>query len=528
MRLQYHDRIRTLADAPRIHASDKGDRIATSFEGRVTTHAEFDRHTSQVANALLAAGLKPGDRIAHVGKNSDYYFELLFGCFKAGLVMVPITWRLAPPEVSYIVQDSQARMLFVGPEFLELGRRVAGESPRLEGVVAMEGGTNDWPSFEDWRDAQPHADPRKEVGRDDVVLQLYTSGTTGRPKGAMITHDNFLAMRKLQDTGSAEWAHWYEDDVGLVAMPNGHIGGTGFGVWVLYYGVKAVITREFDPLQVLDMIQREGVNKFFMVPAALQFVVRHPRAREVDYSRLRCISYGASPIPLALLQECMDVFGCGFAQMYGLTETTGTVVALPPEDHDANGSPRMRSAGKALPGVELRILDAQGNALPTGEIGEIAIRSPANMKGYWNLPEATAAALSDDGWFRTGDAGYMDADGYLYVHDRMKDMIISGAENVYPAEVENAIYGHPAVSEVAVIGVPSDKWGEEVKAIVALKPGQSASESEIIAWTRERIAAFKAPRSVEFIDLLPRNASGKVLRRMLREPYWEGRDRRVN
>jgi len=527
MRLSYHTRVRTLADTPRVHAADKGDAIATSFEGRLTTYAEFDRHASRIANALLAAGLKPGDRIAHVGKNSDFYFELLFGCVKAGIVIVPITWRLAPPEVAYIVQDSQARLLFVGPEFIELGRSVARDAPRLEGVVAMEGGAPEWPGFVAWRDAQPDTDPRREGEPDDVILQLYTSGTTGRPKGAMITHDNFLAMRRLQDEGSAEWLHWYEDDVGLVAMPNGHIGGTGFGVWVLYYGVKAVITREFDPLQVLDMIEQEGVNKFFMVPAALQFVVRQPRAREVDYSRLRSIYYGASPIPLALLQECMEVFKCGFAQMYGLTETTGTVVALAPEDHDPQGSPRMRSAGKALSGVEIEILDAQGDPLPPGEIGEIAIRSPANMKGYWNLPEATAAAMPGNGWFRSGDAGYMDADGYLYVHDRMKDMIISGGENVYPAEVENAIYGHPAVSEVAVIGVPSEKWGEEVKAIVAMKPGQSATEAEIIAWARERIATFKTPKSVEFTDALPRNASGKVLRRTLREPFWAGRERQV-
>jgi fatty-acyl-CoA synthase len=265
-----------------------------------------------------------------------------------------------------------------------------------------------------------------------------------------------------------------------------------------------------------------------MVPAALQFIVRQPRAREIDYSRLRVISYGASPIPLALLRECIDVFKCGFVQMYGLTETTGTVVALPPEDHDPNGSPRMRAAGKALPGCEIAILDAEGKPVPTGEIGEIAIRGPSVMKGYWNLPDATAGAMPGDGWFKSGDAGYLDADGYLYVHDRMKDMIITGAENVYPAEVENAIYGHPAVAEVAVIGIPSDKWGEEVKAIVAPKPGQQVTEDEIIAWARERIAAFKAPKSVEFIEALPRNASGKILRRTLREPFWAGRDRRVN
>ncbi len=528
MWLSYHTKLKTLADIPRVHSAEKGERIATSFEGRLTTHADFNRHSSQIANAMLAAGVKPGDRVAHVGKNTDLYFELLFACFKTGVILVPIVWRLAPPEVAYIVQDSQAKLLFVGPEFIDLGRRVAQDAPELKGVIAMEGGAPEWPAFEAWRDAQPDTDPRLDSKTGDVVLQLYTSGTTGRPKGAMLTHDNFLVIRRLQDTEGEEWLRCYEDDVGLLAMPNGHIGGTGYAILVMYYGVKAVITREFDPMQVLDMIENEGVNMFFMVPAALQFVVRQPRARQVDYSRLRTIAYGASPIPLALLQECMEVFKCGFAQLYGLTETTGTATALPPHDHDPKGSPRMRSAGKALPGVELAILDDEGKALPPGEIGEIAIRGAPIMKGYWNLPEATANAISADGWFRSGDAGYMDADGYLYVHDRMKDMIITGGENVYPAEVEDAVYGHPAVSEAAVIGVPSEKWGEEVKAIVALKPGQSATEAEIIAWARERIAAFKTPKSVEFVDALPRNASGKILRRMLREPFWAGRERQVN
>ncbi|MEN9314904.1 MAG: hypothetical protein RIS35_1297 [Pseudomonadota bacterium] len=528
MWLKYHSKFRTLADAPRVHAAEKGDRIALSFEGRLTTHAEFDRHTSQVANAMLAAGVRPGDRVAHVGKNTDSYFELVFACFKAGVIIVPITWRLAPPEVGYIVDDAQAKLLFVGPEFLDLGRQVAAQAAGLSGVVAMEGGASEWPSFTEWRDAQPATDPRLECDPGEVMLQLYTSGTTGHPKGAMLTHENVLGMRRLLDECPEEWMHWYEDDVALVCMPNGHIGGTGSGIGALYFGVKAIVTREFDPMQVLELIHTEGVNKFFMVPAALQFIVRQPRAREIDYSRLKFISYGASPIPLALLRECMEVFKCGFVQMYGLTETTGTVVALPPEDHDPNGSPRMRAAGKALPGCEIRILDAEGRPLPAGEIGEIAIRGPSVMKGYWNLPAATAGAMTADGWFKSGDAGYLDEDGYLFVHDRMKDMIITGAENVYPAEVENAIYGHPAVAEVAVIGVPSDKWGEEVKAIVAVKPGTEPTEAEIIAWARERIAAFKAPKSVEFVEALPRNASGKVLRRTLREPFWAGRDRRVN
>jgi acyl-CoA synthetase (AMP-forming)/AMP-acid ligase II len=265
-----------------------------------------------------------------------------------------------------------------------------------------------------------------------------------------------------------------------------------------------------------------------MVPAAMQIVLRDRRAREVDYSRVKYVLYGASPIPLNLLKEAMEVFGCGFVQMYGMTETSGTIVALPPEDHQATGGPRMRSAGKALPGVELAILDEEGRRLPPNEVGEIAIRSPANMSGYWNLPEATAKTIDAEGWLRSGDAGYLDEDGYLFIHDRVKDMIISGGENVYPAEVENAVYGHPDVAEVAVIGVPDPKWGEAVKAIVVRKPGRDPTPEEIIAWSRERIAGFKAPKSVDFIDALPRNASGKILRRELREPYWAGLERRVS
>jgi long-chain acyl-CoA synthetase len=257
-------------------------------------------------------------------------------------------------------------------------------------------------------------------------------------------------------------------------------------------------------------------------------VVRQPRAREVDFSRLKFIMYGASPIPLDLLRECMEVFGCGFCQQYGMTETCGTIVYLPPEDHDPAGTPRMRAAGLPMPGVELKIIDEAGATLPPHTVGEVATRSVANMAGYWNLPEATAATIDAEGWLRTGDAGYLDEDGYLYIHDRVKDMIITGAENVYPAEVESAIYGHPDVAEVAVIGIPDEKWGEAVKAIVALKPGATPDPAGIIAFARGRIAAFKAPKSVDFIAVLPRNASGKILRKDLREPYWAGRTRRVN
>jgi acyl-CoA synthetase (AMP-forming)/AMP-acid ligase II len=523
------ERMRTLGDVARYHAEARPGAVAFSFEGRETTFADFDRHTNQVANALIAAGLSTGDRVAYVGKNSDWYFELLIGAAKAGVVTTPIGWRLAAPEIAYIVADSDAKLVFVGPELIAHVEDVAAELTHRPVVIAMEPqGAGENQTFEAWRDAQPDTDPNKPIATSDIAIQLYTSGTTGRPKGAMLTHDNLLAMRREASKTPLAWNQWGPSDVSLVAMPVAHIGGTGWGLVGLLNGAKGVVAREFDPTKVLDYIEKDRISKMFMVPAALQIVVRLPRAREVDYSRLSYILYGAAPIPLDLLRECMEVFGCGFVQQYGMTETTGTVVYLPPEDHDPAGNKRMRAAGLPMPGVELKVIDEAGNSLPPNTVGEVAVRSASTMKGYWKLDEATAKTIDAEGWLRTGDAGYLDEDGYLFIHDRVKDMIISGGENIYPAEVESAVYGHPHVAEVAVIGVPDDKWGEAVKAVVAPKPGVTPDADDIIAFARTRIAHFKAPKSVDFVAALPRNASGKILRRELRAPYWEGRERQVN
>jgi long-chain acyl-CoA synthetase len=522
------DQMPTLADIPRYHAKERPDAVALSFEGRNTTFAQFDRHTNQVANALLAEGVTKGQRIAYVGKNSDHYFELLFGAAKMGAVMTPIGWRLAAPEVAYIIGDAEAPLVFIGPEVIGHAEDVRPLLAAPPKVIAMEAGDHAYPLFQAWRDGAPSTPPPVTIEPADTAVQLYTSGTTGRPKGAMLSHANLLSGRRAAADAGMEWNDWGPDDVSLVAMPVAHIGGSGWGMVGLLNGARGVVAREFDPLRVLDFIEVDRVSKMFMVPAALQIVVRQPRAREVDFSRLKFIMYGASPIPLDLLRECMEVFGCGFCQQYGMTETCGTIVYLPPEDHDPAGTPRMRGAGKAMPGVELKIIDEAGNSLAPGQVGEVATRSVANMQGYWKLPAATASTIDAEGWLRTGDAGYLDEDGYLYIHDRVKDMIISGAENIYPAEVESAIYGHPDVAEVGVIGVPDEKWGEAVKAFVVLKPGSAPDAAAIIAFARTRIAAFKAPKSVDFIEALPRNASGKILRKDLREPYWAGRERRVN
>jgi len=516
-----------LVGVVRALASSCGTSIAFEFEGRQTSFAELDVLTNRVANALVALGLHRHERIAYLGKNSDIYFELLLGAMKANVVMTPVNWRLAAPEIAFIVADCRAPVLFVGPECVAQLRSIRDQLPELRMIIATEGGAPEWQDYAAWRDAQDADDPKVRIDRQDVAIQLYTSGTTGRPKGAMLSHANLLNLVESGDGERSDWNRWTADDVSLVAMPVFHIGGTGWGLLGLYHGARGVIAREFDPTKVLDFIEHARITKLFMVPAAMQFVVRQPRARSVDFSRLKYILYGASPIPAALLKECIEVFGCGFVQVYGMTETTGSIVALPPEDH-VEGLERMRSAGKALPGVELAILDHDGKRLPSGEVGEIATRSGSNMVGYWNLPEATAKTISRDGWLRTGDAGYLDKDGYLYIHDRIKDMIISGGENIYPAEVESAVCDHPDVAEAAVVGVPDDIWGEAVKAIVVLKPGKQMTAPDIISFVRSRIAAFKAPKTVDFIDALPRNASGKLLRRHLRDPYWAGKARQVN
>jgi acyl-CoA synthetase (AMP-forming)/AMP-acid ligase II len=517
----------TLADMVRALANSRDKEIAFEFEGRQTSFTEFDVLTNRVANGLIAIGARPNERIAYLGKNSDVYFELLLGAMKANVVMTPINWRLAAPEIGLIIADCKAPILFVGPECERQVRSIQLELPELRMVIATEGNAAERQEYTRWRDKQNSHHPGVTISRQDVAIQLYTSGTTGTPKGVMLSHANLFHLLENGDGANADWNRWTENDVSLVAMPIFHIGGSGWGLLGLYHGAKGVIAREFDPNKVLDLIESAKITRLFMVPAAMQFVVRQPRARSVDFSRLKYILYGASPIPSALLKECIDVFGCGFAQVYGMTETAGSVVALPPEDH-VEGLERMRSAGKALPGVELAILGVEGNRLPPGEVGEIATRSSSNMVGYWNLPDATARTIGRDGWLRTGDAGYMDKDGYLYVQDRIKDMIISGGENIYPAEVENAICDHPDVAEAAVIGVPDDTWGEAVKAIVVLKPGMQTMASDIINFARTRIAAFKTPKTVDFIESLPRNASGKILHRQLRAPYWVGRERQIN
>ena len=509
----------TFDDFITFWAKDRPDRIALDGDDLTLTYGELEDATARVASALAGMGIRKGERIAWFGKNSVTYFALFFGAARAGVVMVPVGWRLAEPEAAFIIENAEARLLFLGEGF-EACAETLGKQPGLSGCYTV---------------AQAQAAlikaPRgafETSGPDEAILQLYTSGTTGNPKGAVLSNRNLFGLRKVGLENPPPHVLWDEDEAVLVAMPCAHIGGTGLGIVALAAGLPGIVLCEFDPVRVFDAVENRGVTRFFIVPAALALLLNHPDCAKTDFSGIKYIMYGASPIPLDLLRECIAMFGAEFTQNYGMTETTGTICVLPPEDHTAEGNQRMRSAGKPLPGVEVVIRGRDGTVLPQGEIGEIVTRSSSNMLGYWKLPEATASTMDADGWIATGDVGYLDEDGYVYMYDRAKDMIITGGENVYPAEVESAIYGHPDVLEVAVISIPDEKWGEAVKAVCVPKPGHTIDPASIMEWTRTRIAGFKVPKSIDVIDMLPRNPSGKILRRTLREPYWEGRERQIN
>jgi acyl-CoA synthetase (AMP-forming)/AMP-acid ligase II len=507
-----------LTEVLRARAAAHPDRVAYVYEGARITFGDLDRRVDRVAEALRDSGVRAGDRIAVLDKNSLAYVELLYGAARAGAVLVPINYRLAPDEVAYIVDNARAEILIVGPEFVPVLDAIAGRLAHTRRLIVAGGSGHAYEDYEAWadRDAAP-----SDAG-EEVFAQLYSSGTTGLPKGVMLTNDNFAAMLAEVDR------LWDLDDDStlMVAMPMYHIAGCVLTVAAVHAGLTGVIVREPDPLVIARAVEANHVTHVFLVPVILLMLQQIPEVREIDLSSLRLLLYGASPISDEVLAGAMKLLpGAGFMQVYGLTETTGAVTHLPPEDH-VPGSARLRSAGLANPSAEVSIIDpATGEDLPAGRVGEIVCRSAQNMRGYWQLEQATEDALLPDGRLRTGDVGYLDEDGYLFIHDRIKDMIISGGENIYPAEVENVLMAHPAVADCAVIGVPHDRWGETPKAVVVLS-GQ-ADPAELIGYCRERMAHFKCPTSVDVVESIPRNPTGKILKRALRAPYWESESREV-
>jgi acyl-CoA synthetase (AMP-forming)/AMP-acid ligase II len=508
----------------RERAATHPDRVAYVYGDEVVTFAEFDRRVDAVAAALRASGVRPGDRVAVLDKNSLPYAELLFGAVRAGAVQVPVNYRLAADEIAFIVANAKARVFVVGAEFVPVLDAIAGRldpATRLIVIGETETETGAYEDYASWSDREPDGSEEES----EIFIQLYSSGTTGRPKGVMLTHDNFMSVRGMVD----ELWDAGPDSRLMLAMPMYHIAGVVYACGPIYVGAPAVIMREPDPVGIARAIEAHRVTHVFLVPVLLMFMQQIPEVREADLSSLRVLMYGASPISDEVLRGTMRLLpNSTFMQVYGLTETTGAITYLPHADH--RPGPRLRSAGIPNSNCELKIIDpVTGVEQPTGEVGEIICRSSQNMRGYWAMEQETHDTFLPGGWLRTGDAGYLDEDGYLFIHDRVKDMIISGGENIYPAEIENVLMSHPAVADCAVIGVPDRKWGETPKAIV-VRDGTAGDigERQIIGFCRDRLAHFKCPTSVEFTETIPRNPTGKVLKRELRAPYWAGESRAVH
>ncbi len=515
-----------LGDIPRILAATTPDAPALYFQSRVTTFQDLDVRSNQVANGLIATGIRPGGRVVIVAKDSDRVYEILFGCAKAVAISVSINWRLSPAEIAFVLTDSTPDLIVTDAETWPKLRECAQQVP-LPNVLLLSGVDDDSLNYDAWRSAQSTVDPRLPAATDDVCVHLYTSGTTGTPKAAQLAHRSFFAIVKVLRDAGDPWLDLGPHDTTLFTLPTFHIGGLWWAMTCLNAGVPGVILESFHPGQVLEKIQQNRVSKFCMVPAMIRMVLLDPRCPKTDFTSLKCLIYGGSPMSRPLLEEAHRTFGCDFAQFYGLTETGNTAVYLGSADHRDLDHARLQSAGRPYPGVELRCVDLQGNSVPQGEPGEVWIRSPANMVGYWKQSESTAETLVD-GWIHTGDIGYIDAEGYVTICDRLKDMIIVGGEKIFCPEVEVVLRRHPAVADAAVIGIPHDLWGEEVLAIVVLQSEQALTDRELIQFCRGQLSRVKCPSKVEFRSELPRTPSGKVRKGLLRQPYWQGRTRNVN
>lgn len=499
------------------------DRVGFRDGEYTATFGEHLDRVTHLAGALPSLGIGGQDRFAVMALNSHQVIECYHAAFLGAGVINPLNLRLAPKELEYILGDSETKVCFVDAFFAPLIDKVRG-AVGLDHVVMI--GAGDAPHDVTYDDLLAGATPRtpEEPEEDDPVVLMYTGGTTGLPKGVLL--DQRAEMLNLYHVMNM-W-RFDADDVYLHQTPMFHAASMGGVLGVPVQGSVSVILPLFDPARAMELIEQHGVTTTVMVPTMVGMMINHPQFRPERLASLRWLTYGASPMPAAILEKLLEEFPTlDLYQGYGMTECSAVLTALGPSDHRVAG-PRLRSAGRPLPGVALSIQDPDDNALPLGKTGEVCARGGNFMREYWNQPEATAEAFRG-GWYHSGDAGYLDSDGYLFLVDRVKDMIVTGGENVYSVEVENAIASHSDVLQVAVIGIPSEQWGEAVHAIVVVREGSTVTAEELIAHAREWIAGYKVPKSIKIqTEPLPLSGAMKVLKRELRAPYWEGQERGVN
>ncbi|MBI5117775.1 long-chain-fatty-acid--CoA ligase [Candidatus Poribacteria bacterium] len=510
-----------------IEVAEKNpDKLAVKYEQNEFTFGQLLNRVYRLVNALREIGLQKGDHVAILSQNCFQYRELFWAAALGGFMIVPVNYRLAPREIECILNDSESKALLVSDEYSQIisSARERFKTIRfLIGIQTQAAGFLDYEELVGKGAAEP---PDSLPSAEDMLWLLYTSGTTGLPKGAMHTHGSITAVIDL----AASRLAIDEDTRSLVVTPFYSFGGGGWDLACSYMGSTTVILRRFTPAGVLETIQREKITDVHLVPAIINFILNSPDFGKYDLSSLKRITYGGSPMPPELVKRAIEKIGPIFIQDYACTEG-GLLAILFEADHVVDGpkekTRRLGSCGKGLPEVGVRILNENGRDVKPGEVGEITAKGACVMKGYWKWPEATAEVLKD-GRVYTGDLATVDGEGFIYIVDRKKDMIISGGSNIYPREIEDVLFAHPAVLDAAVIGVPDEEWGESVKALVVLRPGATCAEQDLIAHCKANLAGYKKPKSVEFVESLPRNPSGKVLKRVLREKYWAGKDRMVH
>ncbi|WP_223772674.1 long-chain-fatty-acid--CoA ligase [Streptomyces sp. 135] len=514
-------RSRTLQEVIARQAALRPDQPAVVCSGRTLTYRELDRESERTARVLRASGVGPGSRVGYLGKEAVEYWELAFACARTGAVLVPVNWRLTAQEVDHILRDSTTEMLLVDEEHLPVAAEVRKGLSTLRTVLCLDADAADAESLAARKDALSAGAAPEATGSgadDDTnspVVQIYTSGTSGLPKGVVLAHRSFFNVAEAMEDHGLDWLDWRPGDRSLIGLPGFHIGGLSYGMQAFNAGATVVSLPAFISSDAVRVVEEERVTTAIVAPAMLELMLAEPAAARGALTSLRKVVYGGSPIGEELLSRAIAVLDCDFLQIYGSSETGNFAVCLPPADH-VPGSPLLRAAGRPYPGIEVRVEDPEGNELPTGAVGEICVRTPARMLGYWRLPEATERTVVD-GWVHMGDAGYLDEDGYVHVRDRVNDMIIVAGDNVYPAEIEDALARHPAVAGAAVVGLPHERWGESVHARVVLAAGQQAGARDLLLFLRGRLADFKMPTSYDFAEALPRNPSGKVLRRAVRD-----------
>ncbi len=500
------------------------EKVAIIFEGKRYTFSQLNERVNRLANGLLKLDIQKGDRVAFLQVNCNQCVETYFAVAKIGAIYLPLNFRAKANELTYILNSAEANTLLVGERYVSMVNSMRPDLKSVQHFISIDSRQDNMLYYEDIISTSSAEEVVTEIDDKDTTILMYTAGTTGFPKGVMLPHSSFSFY--VIDNVSPPDPEIEERNI--LTVPLYHVAGIQGLMAAIYGGRTLVMERQFDAEEWMQLVEKEKANRAMMVPTMLKQLLDHPNFRKYNLSSLKVITYGAAPMPITVIKKALEVFpGVSFINAFGQTETASTITALSPEDHVISGTEeekekklkRLSSIGKPMSDIQMKVVDEAGNKLPPGEIGEILAKGPRVMSGYWKDKEKTEKTIDKDGWVHTGDIGYVDEDGYYFLSGRATDMIIRGGENISPEEIENVMHAHPKIEDVAVIGVPDETWGEEPRAIIVLKKGETATAEEIMEYCRVNLASFKRPRSVVFIDSLPRNPMGKILKRELRDKY---------